>query len=267
MKTNTFKGKIVVITGGASGIGRTTADAFTKESASVYILDTNKMVGIKVAKKIGATFIETDISSLSDIKRAKEIIQKKHNKPIDILISNAGIENNETGNILTMPENIMRRIVEVNFWGAVNCVRAFVKDMKSGSKVVFVSSIQGNFAHRPGTTYQASKSALLGLMRSLAIEVGPLGINVNAICPGGVATEGMGLVRSNEPKILDAYRKIIPLGRRARPEEISSVILFLCSPQASYMNGQEIPVDGGWSINITPASSKSHKKVSGDPDK
>jgi NAD(P)-dependent dehydrogenase (short-subunit alcohol dehydrogenase family) len=136
--------------------------------------------------------------------------------------------------------------------------------MSAGGKVVFVSSLQASMACLPGTSYQASKAALIGLAKALAVELAPKGINVNAICPAGVATEGMGAVRAGDGG-LDDYRRHNPVGRRAWPDEIAYPILFLCSDWAKYLVGASLIVDGGMSSLGMPYVGPA-RSVPNDPD-
>ena len=260
-----FGDKIVVVTGGASGIGRATAIAFAERGATVVVVDVDEKLGVTLMD--GASrieFFKADVANAHEVQSVFEGMLSRYGRPADILVSNAGIENNHVGNLLTMPEDILRRILDVNLYGAINCSRVFIPAMPDGGKVVFVSSLQAFMACLPGTSYQASKAGLIGIAKALAIELGPRRINVNVICPGGVATEGMGSVRGNDLG-LDDYRRHNPLGRRARPEEMALPILFLCSEWASYMTGQVVQVDGGMSAMAMPRIGPTIKRP-GDPD-
>ncbi len=254
-----FKGKTVVVTGGASGIGKATALAFAEAGAGVCIIDNNEVRAQAVVDHhTSIKFVLADVSDSLSVASAARMLN-----PVDILVSNAGIEYNNDGNVLTMNPQRLRRILEVNLWGAINCVRAFVPHMARGGKVVIVSSLQASMACLPGTSYQASKAALIGLGRALAIEVARSGINVNMVCPAGVATEGMGAVRAGDAG-LDDYRRKCPLGRRAHPKEIAGPIMFLCSELASYITGSVLMVDGGVSAFGMPYPDI--PRVENDPD-
>lgn len=257
-----FEGKTVVVTGGGSGIGRATALAFAKAGARVYILDSDPVRANAVAQKYEhIDYVQSvDVSSDAEVKSFAQAVG-----PIDVLVSNAGIEFNDKGSLLEMSPTLLKRIVDVNLWGAVNCARAFVPSMRPGGRVVFVSSVQAFAVCQPGTSYQASKAALIGLAKGLAIEVARKGINVNVVCPGGVATEGMGAVRAGDSG-LDDYRRHCMLGRRACPDEIAGPILFLCSDAASYMTGSVLVVDGGVSAMGMPYSGPV-EYVDNDPDR
>jgi len=266
MKDIGFAGKIVVVTGGASGIGRATALAFAERGATVVVVDVDETRGATLVDGVlPIEFLKADVSNALEVQSVLEGILGRYGRPADILVSNAGIEDNRVGNLLTMPEDVLRRILDVNLYGAINCARVFVPAMPDGSKVVFVSSLQAFMACLPGTSYQASKAGLIGITKALAIELGPRRINVNVICPGGVATEGMGAARGNDLG-LDDYRRHNPLGRRARPEEMALPILFLCSEWASYMTGQIVQVDGGMSAMGMPRAGP-HVIGPDDPDR
>ncbi len=269
-----FEGKVAVVTGGASGIGKSVAYAFARYGASVVLVDINAEKADEISKKINeencnSIFIEADVSKHQATNQMVEETVKKFGR-LDILVNNAGIEFNDRGSILEMPYDDLDRILKVNLYGYINCTRSVVpimKERKEGGKIVNVSSIQGFTAHLPGTSYQPSKAAIIGLTKALAIELAPFHINVNAVAPGAIATEGIGSVRKAQENIIDAYRKRIPLGRRGRPEEVAGPILFLSSEYASYITGSVLVVDGGYTIDITPDMIKPTKYIfKDDPD-
>ncbi len=264
-----FTGKVAVVTGGASGIGRATVGAFVSAGARVVILDVNEESGKKMAVSFleqgRTTFLKTDVSSVAEVQAAAEKVHSLFGK-VDFLVNNAGIEVNDKGSILEMPDEDIRRIIDVNLLGYINCARAFVPLMSRGGRIVNVSSIQAYGAHLPGTSYQASKAGIHGLTRSLAIELASRGITVNTIAPGAIATEGMGALTGGDLKFIDAYRHRIPLRRRGRPGEVAWPILFLCSDAASYIMSAELLIDGGYFHDITPDLGAPITPVEGDPD-
>lgn len=259
-----FHSKVVVVTGGGSGIGKATALAFAECGAKVIVLDIKRIESPE--KEILCKAV--DVAVANEVERAvREAIEQLGADSIHVLVNNAGIEFNDVGNLIDMPVDKLRRIVDVNLYGYINCARVVAPYMPKGGRIVNVSSIQGLAAHLPGTSYQVSKSGILGLTHALAVELASKGINVNVVAPGGIATEGMGAVRSGESDIIDRYRKRIPLGRRGWPEEIAGPILFLCSDLASYITGATIIVDGGYLINITPDAGGLVPIVENDPDR
>ncbi|MBI2546917.1 MAG: SDR family oxidoreductase [Candidatus Aenigmarchaeota archaeon] len=270
-----FKNKVAIITGAASGIGKATAYAFAEHSVSVVVADIDPIKGKLVSdylkrKGYRSIFIETDVSSPAQTDRMASKTLKEYGK-IDILVNNAGIEFGDKGNIIDMPYGKLKRILDVNLYGYINCARSVVPHMrerKQGGKIVNVSSVEGLSALLPGTSYQASKSGIIGLTRALAIELAPWKINVNAVAPGAIATEGMGA--AHDQKIVEAYRRRIPWGARGFPKDIAGPILFLSSEYARYITGQVLVVDGGYLASITPEplvpDPHSHPVSPEDPD-
>lgn len=250
-----FSDKVAVVTGAGSGIGKATALAFAQCGAKVVVADIDYHRGqttVQEIEELGSEtfFVETDISR----QVATEVmIEKTLNVfgQINVLVNNAGVEYNESGNLIEMPYNEMRRILDVNLLGALHCVRSVAPEMKPGSNIVNVSSVQAFGTHLPGTSYQASKTGLIGLTHTLAVELGLQGIRVNAVAPGAIKTEGMGHLEA-DPHTIEIYRRHIPLGRRGHPKEIAAAILFLASDLASYINGAVLVADGGYLANITP---------------
>ncbi len=266
-----FRDKVVVVTGAASGIGKATALAFGSLGASVVLIDVNEEDGLETSKAIASLgekslFVKTDTSNKEETERMASIITKEFGTP-HILVNSAGIEFNDAGNLVNMPYDLLKKILDVNLYGYIHCARSLVPLMKEGGSIVNVSSIQGLAAHSPGTSYQISKSGILGLTRVLAIELASSNINVNAVAPGAIATEGMGAVRSGESNVLAPYRRRIPLKRRGRAEEVAGPIVFLCSSLASYITGAVLVVDGGYLINLTPDLGEAIEPVVGDPDR
>jgi NAD(P)-dependent dehydrogenase (short-subunit alcohol dehydrogenase family) len=245
-----FKDSVVIVTGGASGIGKATVQQFKEAGATVVLVDQNLELGKLVAEEFGVYFVLADVSDAREVKKTALAVQKEFGQ-INILVNNAGIEYNDRGSILAMLEEDLRRIMDVNLMGYINMVRSYVPLMGSGGRIINVSSVQALAAHLPGTSYQATKAGILGLTRALAIELASKGITVNAIAPGAIKTEGMGAARAGSG-ILDPYRRRIPLGRRGHAKEVAWPILFLASDVASYITGETFVVDGGYTISITP---------------
>lgn len=272
-----FKDKVVVVTGAASGIGKATARAFAENGASVAVVDINREKGEIFARYLRgggyeSIFVRTDVSKPYQTDKMAEKIFRTWGK-IDILVNNAGIEFNDKGNIINMPFKYLKRTLDVNLYGYMNCARSVVPDMqkrRQGGKIVNVSSLQGLGSDFPGTSYQVSKAGILGLTRALALELAKYKINVNAVAPGAIATEGMGAMRGDEAGSLNPYKRRIPWGVRGRPEDVAGPIMFLCSEHSRYMTGSVLTIDGGFLINLRPSELNSDPKLhpvsADDPD-
>lgn len=261
-----FAGKVVIVTGGASGIGMATVQMFARAGASVVLVDINQLGGEIITKELGkqVLFVRADVSNREHVDHAAKAALDAFGK-INILVNCAGIEYNDRGNILEMPHDDLMRILEVNLFGYIHMARSCIPHIPRGGRIINVSSLQAFGAHLPGTSYQVSKAGILGLTHSLSIELAQRGITANTIAPGAISTEGMGKARSGQSGI-DPYRRQIPLGRRGWPEEVAYTILFLASEEAGYITGTTLVVDGGQNINLTPPG-ESTPFSPNDPDR
>jgi dihydroanticapsin dehydrogenase len=246
-----FLNKVVVITGGATGIGRSTALMFAQEGAKIAIGDVEKD-GERVASKIVesggmAVFIPTDVSLHGDCERLMKETVKTFGR-IDILVNNAAIFMN--ADLLTTSGEAWRRIFDVNVLGVFNCSREaarFMVDARSGN-IVHVASAGGIVALRNQLAYSSSKAAVIMMAKCMAVDLAPYNIRVNAICPGSVDTPILKKILSQSIDPVEARKAIErsrPANRIAEPREIASAILFLASDEASYVTGSSLIVDGG----------------------
>lgn len=244
-----FSGKGVLITGGASGIGRATADLFAERGASVAISDIDEDKTRAAARELGNQHVAAP-GDVSDEQSVAEMVAtaKAGLGKIDALINCAGVSDTFLPTLEQSVEH-WQRIIDINLTGTYLTCRAVAPDMleRGEGAIVNISSIAGLLGLPYRNAYTASKHGVAGVTKSLAGEWGQHGVRVNAVSPGYVLTP---MVR----KIIDEGRvdpKVIqrrtPMGRLARPEEIGNVMMFLASPLASYMNGVVIPIDGGYS--------------------
>ena len=181
------------------------------------------------------------------MKRAVERVVSEHGVPA-ILVNSAGIEYNQCGNLVTMPSAKMQEILQTNLLGYLNLIREVVPHMERQKygRIVNLSSVQATQSCLPGTIYQVVKQGILGIARVMTLEYASKNIRTNTVSPGGIRTEGMGNARLEEhPHALDDLLRSTPLQRRGHPEEIAHAVLFLLSESASYIQGQELIVDGG----------------------
>jgi len=243
-----FKDKVVLITGAAQGIGEATAIAFARERARVALADLNLDGVLQVKEKIdkigGKTLaLKVDISNPAMVN---EMMKKTvdHFGRLDILVNNAGII--ARGVIEDVTDEMLDKVLSVNFKGVFYCCRAAVPIMKKQKygKIVNVSSItakRGDNTTAP--CYGASKGAILTLTRSLARQLGPFGINVNAVAPHAIDTP---MMKYWDEKKRKAVIESLPVRRMGKPEDVAHAILFLSSDEASFITGETLNLNGGY---------------------
>jgi len=242
-----LKDKTAIITGSADGIGKAIAVRFSKEGANVIICDINERRGKSVVKLLNkenqmAIFVKCDVSIPKEANRTiKESLN--HFKKIDILVNNAGIMNNYPIEKLKVED--WDRTMGINLRGVFlfsKAVMPYMKRQKSG-KIINISSLAGKTGGiMAGIDYSTSKGGILAFTKSLARELAPYNINVNAICPGTTKT---GLVKKFTNKEQNGLLRRIPLGRFGKPVDIASCALFLASDESGYITGTTIDVNGG----------------------
>lgn len=232
----------VLVTGGANGIGRKIVEAFLQEKVKVSFFDI-ATPDTSLSQKKGLKGYSVDISNIQEVKKA---LQNKDLLDIDVLVNNAGMDMDFL--VENPDDNIWQKIINTNLNGARYVTEIIAKRMKQKricGSIIFITSVHTAQAFPGAAAYDASKHALVGLMRVLALEFGPYGIRSNAIAPGSIwagRTAGISLKEKKK------FGEKIPLGRIGMPEEIAQAVLFLASDKASYINGAEIRVDGGLSI-------------------
>lgn len=246
-----FENKIVLITGGTSGIGKDSAINFANNGATVIILGRREKEGSEIEFQLKSInnhckFYKCDITNEELTSSIfKEILNEY--KRIDIAINSAGIEG-KWNSIEEMSFEDFYKVININLMGSFICLKnqiSHMKKNKSGS-IINISSISGLLGFPNGCHYVASKHALIGLTKSLALEVAEYGVRINAICPGAVKTEMLDRFLDNKNQIKFASKH--PIGRIASPKEISDLIMFLASNKSSYITGQAIPIDGGYTV-------------------
>ncbi len=244
--------KVVLVTGGAAGIGKATALRFIEEGAKVIICDVNETVGQETASLLGANaaFYKVNVTSRADVQQWVDQIVEKYGR-IDVLINNAGVLRDgqlikvKDGQLVgQMSEADFDLVISVNLKGVFNCTQAVAPVMarqKSGAilNATSIVGLDGNFGQ---TNYVATKSGVIGMTKVWARELGKFGIRVNAVAPGFTATE---MVTAMPEKILEGMRARTPLGRMGEPRDIANAYLFLASDEASFITGETLRVDGG----------------------
>lgn len=244
MKLN---GKVAIITGGSRGIGFATAKRFLEEGAAVVITASSEASAAKGAEKLRSLFpegriggIAPDLSSLSSLQEAFNKVKEEYGK-IDILVNNAGASDSTP--FLSYTEELFDKLMNLNVKGVFNASRAVADIMvEQGSGVILSTSSMVSISGQPsGIAYPTSKFAVNGFTISLARELGPKGIRVNAVAPGITETDMMKSVPKN---LIDPLIAKVPLRRLGQPEDIANAFLFLASDDASYISGVILSVDG-----------------------
>ena len=238
-----LKGKRVLITGAASGIGLATAQVFERQGAKVFVVDYNKAAGEKVmAENPGfAGFCAADVSCEADVERAFAEMDEKLGG-IDVLISNAGIS--IRSDFVDISYEQWQKVIDINLNGMFLCARAAAKRMKEKEDgvILMTASTNGTEGHRWYTDYNASKAGVILLTKSMALELAPF-VRVNCVCPGYVLTPMQRAEYTDE--MLAKVNEGIPMKRHAEPEEIGRLYAFLASEDAKYITGADIRIDGG----------------------
>jgi 3-oxoacyl-[acyl-carrier protein] reductase len=247
-----LRGKVALVTGGATGIGRATAQRFAEEGAQVIICDVNQELGQAAIQALGSEhrFYRVDVTDRDAVQQWVDDVAEKHGH-IDVLVNNAGILADaalvkvKDGELIKqMPEANFDRVIAVNLKGVFNCTQAVAPTMirQGGGVILSASSAVGLDGNYGQTNYVATKAGVIGMTKVWARELGRYNIRVNAVAPGLIATE---IISSMPQKILDGMVAHTPLGRLGEPREIANVYVFLASDEASYISGAVLRVDGG----------------------
>jgi NAD(P)-dependent dehydrogenase (short-subunit alcohol dehydrogenase family) len=240
------KDKVVYVTGAASGLGRSAAEAFVAAGARVVLMDRDAEGGERLATELGdaTTFVACDVASAAQVQTAFEQAQEAFGPP-DGLISNAGIR--EINDVLSIDPADWDRVIAVNLSGVFYCGQQGARAMAAagGGSIVNISSCAGIAAVPRRPAYSAAKAGVIGLTKSMATDLGHLGIRTNAICPSIIRTP---LTESyfEDDGFADGMAQLVPLGRPGEPDDIADVLLFLISDMSRYVSGAVISVDGGF---------------------
>jgi len=247
-----LKGKVVIITGARRGMGKADALAFAKNGAKVVVADISQeecQLVVDEIKKSGGEglAVKCDVTNEKEIEEMVKKTIEKFGK-VDILVNNAGICQFKPFLELTKEE--WQRTLDINLKGYFLCAKATAKEMvrqKSGAIVNIASIVMGQIGKGMAglAHYSASKGGIAALTKTLALELAPYNIRVNAIAPGAIDTP-MAASAKADPKVLEQTLAMIPLHRMGKPEEIANAVLFLSSKASSYITGSIIVVDGGW---------------------
>src|SRR6266853_4948895 len=248
MNTNTLSNKVALVTGGTSGIGKATAIEFARAGAKVVLSGRREKEGADVVAEIqrlggAAAFIRADIAKDGDVKAMIDFTVATYGR-LDIAFNNAGVE--WTGPLDKATEAEYRRIFDINVWGVLNSMRHEIPVMleNGGGAIVNTSSVAGHVGLAQVSIYIASKHAVEGLTKAVALEFAKQNIRVNSIAPGVIATEMLDRFAGEEMRA--QLTSIVPVGRVGASEEIAAAVLYLCSDDAKFTSGTSLVVDGGY---------------------
>jgi 3-oxoacyl-[acyl-carrier protein] reductase len=247
-----LKDKVCIVTGGAAGIGKATAQKFAQEGAKVVICDVNEEAGRELVAELGndASFYKVNVTNRQEVQTWIDDVVAKYGR-IDVLINNAGVTRDgqfvkfKDGELVgQMSEEAFDLVVSVNLKGVFNCTQAVTPTMikQGGGVIVTASSVVGLYGNFGQTNYAATKFGVIGMTKTWARELGKYQIRVNAVCPGFILTD---MVLKMPEEVLAGMAKSTPLKRLGKPEDIANVYCWLASDEAAYVHGAVISVDGG----------------------
>jgi len=243
----TFEGKVALVTGGTSGIGKTTAIEFARAGAKVVLTGRREKEGAEVVREIkkaggDAAFVRTDVARDADVKAMVDFTVDKYGK-LDVAFNNAGVE--WKGSLDRATEAEYRRIFDINVWGVLNSMRHEIPVMlkNGGGAIVNTSSVAGHAGLAGLSVYIASKHAVEGLTKAVALEFAKQNIRINAVAPGPIATE---MFDRFAGEATEQIISIVPAARVGEAEEIAAAVLYLASDAAKFTTGTSLVVDGGF---------------------
>jgi NAD(P)-dependent dehydrogenase (short-subunit alcohol dehydrogenase family) len=248
---NDLDGKVGLVTGGTSGIGRETALLFAKAGAKVVVAGRREAEGNETVEMIRAAggnglFVKTDVSKTPEIENLIQKAVKEFGR-LDVAFNNAGIEGVWVP-IIRQSEEEFDRTISVNLKGVWLCLKYEIKQMikqGQGGAIVNMASISGLVGAAGAAAYSASKHGVIGLTQSAALETARSRIRINAVCPGAVETS-MADRLFGAPQVHKYVLSCHPIGRFARPSEVAEAVVWMCSDHASFMTGQSLVLDGGF---------------------
>lgn len=239
-------GRIAVITGGGSGIGKATAELFSREGAKVVIGDLPNSGGAAVAEAIGGLFVETDVGEPKAVEKLVRTACERLGG-LDIMFNNAGI--GIVSPLLATSEELYAKTMRVDldgvYWGLKFAGHVMVEQRRGA--IINTASVAGIRGSEGLSAYNAAKHGVVGLTRNAALEFAPAGVRVNCICPGVIDTPLVARAFGSSEGIRETMHRFHPLGRMGKPEEIAPCVLFLASDDASFVTGHTLVVDGGLS--------------------
>ncbi|WP_254763705.1 SDR family NAD(P)-dependent oxidoreductase [Natrinema marinum] len=241
-----LEGKTVIVTGGASGIGKSIAAAYVDEGANVVIADQTQSEGEAVADELGCEFVQTDVSEYDQVEALVEATVDEFGT-LEVIVNNAGIASETSVEEMSLEE--WERVVDVDLDGVMHGTKAALPHLKeSDGCIINIASIYGLVGGKGAASYSAAKGGVVNFTQQVAVDYAAEGVRVNSICPGFVETPMTSDLLESE-RFYNFVLEETPMNRPAQPEEIAPLAVFLASDGASYLTGANIPVDGGWTAH------------------
>ena len=248
----TVEGKVALVTGAGSGIGRATALTFAREGASVVVADLSVDGGKETVAMAGelagdALFVEADVTRASAVESLVRECVAAYGR-LDCAVNNAGITSSARVRTHELPEDAWDEVIAVNLKGVWLCLKYEIAQMleQGSGAIVNISSIAGLVGIANTSSYTATKHGVVGLTKTAALEYGGEGIRINAVCPGYTRTALVDQAVALRPDLAEWAVERHPIGRMAEPREIAEASVWLCSDAASFVTGHAMPVDGGY---------------------
>jgi NAD(P)-dependent dehydrogenase (short-subunit alcohol dehydrogenase family) len=249
--TTEMRGKVAIVTGGTSGIGRDTAVLFAQAGVKVVVAGRREVEGNETVELIRAAggdglFVKTDVAMAAEVQALVRKTVEKFGR-LDIAFNNAGIEGNLVP-IVIQSEADWDRTIDINLKGTWLCLKYEIQQMlkqRGGGAIVNMASVAGLIGSAGFATYSASKHGVIGLTKSAALETARNGIRVNAVCPAVIETP-MGERIFGAPEVKPHAIGLHPIGRFGKPMEVAEAVVWMCSDRASFMTGQSLVLDGGF---------------------
>ncbi|MEZ4804700.1 MAG: SDR family oxidoreductase [Bacteroidia bacterium] len=246
---NSFKDKVVVVTGSSFGIGRATAIHFAMKGANLVLADWEEDVDTMhfvKAHGVDVIFVKCDVSKASDVQNMIQSAVKKFGR-IDYAFNNAGIEGIQ-GNTAACTEENWDKVLSINLKGVWLCMKYEIEEMLKQGKGAIVNnaSVAGLIGFQNVPAYVASKHGVIGLTKTAALEYAKQGLRINAVCPGVIKTAMIDRMTGKEKEVEKQFEAMEPIGRMGEPVEVANAVVWLCSDEASFITGTAMPVDGGY---------------------
>ena len=250
MQTRSYENKAALVTGGTSGIGKASALAFARAGAKVVLTGRRQKEGQAVADEIARTggtaaFFQADFSREGEVQAAVDFVVTTYGR-LDVAFNNAGLE--ATGPLAEITEEKYREVFDINVWGVLCAMKHEIAAMlqNGGGAIVNTTSAFGHVGAAGVTVYVASKHAVEGMTKCVALEFAKQNIRVNTVSPGATATDMIDRFAGKEGAARDGLEAMHPVGRLGQPAEIAAAVLYLCSDEARFTTGTSLKVDGGW---------------------